>query len=93
MKKNILIVEDEEHIADGLQINLKAAGYKTVIASDGNLALDMWRKGSFDLIVLDVMLPGKNGLEVCQTIRKESGWVPILFVTARDEEDDRIAGF
>jgi len=93
MKKRILIVEDEEHIADGLQINLEAAGYKVAIAPDGNIALDMWRKGAFDLIVLDVMLPGKNGLEVCQIIRKESGWVPILFLTARDRGDDRVAGF
>lgn len=93
MKKRILVVEDEEHIADGLQINLEAAGYKVAIASDGNLALEMWRNGAFDLIVLDVMLPGKSGLEVCQIIRKEAGWVPILFLTARDREDDRIAGF
>lgn len=93
MKKRILIVEDEEHIADGLQINLEAAGYETAIAPDGDLALEMWRKGVFDLIVLDIMLPGKNGLEVCQIIRKESGWVPILFLTARNREDDRIAGF
>jgi len=93
MKKRILVVEDEEHIADGLQINLEAAGYKVTIAPDGNLALEMWRNGVFDLIVLDVMLPGKNGLEVCQIIRKESGWVPILFLTARDRENDRIAGF
>lgn len=93
MKKRILVVEDEEHIADGLQINLEAAGYKVTIAPDGNIALEMWRNSAFDLIVLDVMLPGKNGLEVCQIIRKESGWVPILFLTARDRENDRIAGF
>jgi len=93
MKKRILVVEDEEHIADGLQINLEAAGYNVAIAPDGNIALEMWRNGAFDLIILDVMLPGKNGLEVCQTIRKESGWVPVLFLTARDRENDRIAGF
>ncbi len=93
MKKRILVVEDEGHIAEGLQINLEAAGYEVAIAPDGNLAMEMWRQGSFDFIILDIMLPGKNGLEVCRIIRKESGWVPILFLTARDSENDRIAGF
>ncbi|MFH2036587.1 MAG: response regulator transcription factor, partial [Candidatus Zixiibacteriota bacterium] len=93
MKKRILVVEDEEHIADGLQLNLEAAGYDVAIASDGNIALDMWRNGSFDLILLDIMLPGRDGLEVCRIIRKESGWVPVLFLTARDRSDDKIAGF
>ncbi|RKX20192.1 MAG: DNA-binding response regulator [Candidatus Zixiibacteriota bacterium] len=93
MKKRILVVEDEEHIAEGLQINLEAAGYEVAIASDGNSALEMWRRESFDFIILDVMLPGRNGLEVCRIIRKESGWVPILFLTARESENDRIAGF
>lgn len=92
MKKRILIVEDEEHIADGLRLNLESQGYETVIAGDGQTALEMWRQGNFDLILLDVMLPGKDGLEVCRTIRKEAGRIPILFLTARDREDDRIAG-
>jgi len=92
MKKKILIVEDEEHIAEGLALNLEAEGYDTVTAADGQQALDYWRGGDFDLILLDVMLPVKDGLEVCRIIRKESGRVPILFLTARDREDDRIAG-
>ncbi|PKK85073.1 MAG: DNA-binding response regulator [candidate division Zixibacteria bacterium HGW-Zixibacteria-1] len=92
MKKKILIVEDEEHIADGLQLNLEAEGYETVIASDGQMALDYWRQGGFDLIILDIMLPGRDGLEVCRTIRKEAGRVPVLFLSARDREDDRVAG-
>ncbi len=92
MKKRILIVEDEEHIADGLRLNLQSHGYETAIASDGRMALDMWRDGSFDLIILDIMLPGTDGLQVCRTIRKEAGRIPILFLTARDREDDRIAG-
>lgn len=92
MGKRILIVEDEEHIADGLKLNLEMAGYETVVAGDGVAALEMWKQGGFDLILLDIMLPGKNGLEVCRTIRKEAGRIPILFLTARDREDDRVAG-
>ena len=93
MSKKILIVEDEEHIADGLKLSLDSEGYQTVIASDGVSALSLWRKGNFDLILLDIMLPGKDGLEVCRTIRDEAGQVPVLFLTARDREDDRVAGF
>jgi len=92
MRKKILIVEDEEHIADGIQLNLDAEGYDTVVAGDGQAALEYWRQGDFDLIILDIMLPGKDGLDVCRTIRKEAGRVPILFLSARDREDDRIAG-
>jgi len=92
MKKRILIVEDEENIADGLKLNLDMAGYETVVAGDGFTALDLWRQGNFDLILLDIMLPGKDGLDVCRTIRKEAGRIPILFLTARDREDDRISG-
>jgi len=73
MKKRILIVEDEEHIADGLRLNLESQGYETVIAGDGQTALEMWRQGNFDLILLDVMLPGKDGLEVCRTIDPQRG--------------------
>ncbi len=92
MKKRILIVEDEEHIADGLQLNLTSQGYETVVAGDGQAALELWKNGNFDLILLDIMLPGKDGLEVCRTIRKEAGRIPILFLTARDRDSDRVAG-
>ncbi|MDD5426037.1 MAG: response regulator transcription factor [candidate division Zixibacteria bacterium] len=93
MSKRILIVEDEENIADGLRLNLEAEGYETAVAGDGNKALNLWRQGDFDLILLDIMLPGKDGLEVCRTIRKEAGRIPVLFLTARDREDDRVEGF
>jgi len=92
MKKRILVVEDEEHIADGLRITLEAEGYEPVIAADGHAALDLWRNGAFDLIILDVMLPGTDGLEICKTIRDSGDRIPVLFLTARDREDDRIAG-
>ena len=92
MKKKILIVEDEEHIAEGIELNLEAEGYDTVVANDGHSALEYWRQGGFDLIILDIMLPGRDGLEVCRTIRREAGRVPVLFLSARDHEDDRIEG-
>lgn len=92
MAKKILIVEDEEHIAEGLKLNLEAAGYETKIAPNGSIALDKWRAKEFDLVLLDIMLPGLDGLEVCRIIRNEGGRIPILFLTARGTEDDRIAG-
>jgi two-component system alkaline phosphatase synthesis response regulator PhoP len=92
MDKTILIVEDEEHIAEGLQLNLEMEGYKTVIAADGNTALDVYRSTTIDLILLDVMLPGISGLDVCRQIRREAGRVPILFLTARTQEQERVLG-
>ena len=92
MDKTILIVEDEEHIAEGLQLNLEMEGYKTIIASDGNAALDIYHSTNVDLILLDVMLPGISGFDVCRQIRKEAGRVPILFLTARTQEEERVLG-
>jgi len=92
MDKTILIVEDEEHIAEGLQLNLEMEGYKTIVAADGKTALDLYRTTPIDLILLDVMLPGLSGYDVCREIRREAGRVPILFLTAKGEEDDRILG-
>jgi DNA-binding response OmpR family regulator len=92
MDKTILIVEDEEHIAEGLQLNLEMEGYKTIIAADGNAALDVYRSTTVDLILLDVMLPGISGFDVCRQIRREAGRVPILFLTARTQEEERLLG-
>ncbi len=93
MSKRILVVEDEEHIADGLAMNLEAEGYEVVVCGDGNAALDYYRKGFLDLIILDIMIPGKDGLAVCREIRQSGGRVPILFLTARDRQSDRVEGF
>jgi two-component system, OmpR family, alkaline phosphatase synthesis response regulator PhoP len=90
MKKRILVVEDEAHIADGIRVNLELEGYEVAIAADGPAALTRHR--DFDLIVLDVMLPGLDGLSVCKQIREKGNRVPILFLTARDTDSDRIAG-
>ena len=90
MKKRVLVVEDESHIADGIKVNLELDGYEADIAPDGPSALKMYN--DFDLIVLDVMLPGVNGFDVCRRIRSEGSRVPVLFLTARDGDPDRIAG-
>lgn len=92
MSKRVLIVEDEAHIAEGIKENLEMEGYEAVIAPDGPAALDAYHAGGFDLILLDVMLPGLDGLSVCDQIREEGGRIPILFLTARDRDIDRIRG-
>jgi two-component system alkaline phosphatase synthesis response regulator PhoP len=92
MDKTILIVEDEEHLAEGLQLNLEMEGYKAIIAPDGNAALEIYHSTPVDLILLDVMLPGLSGFDVCKQIRQEAGRVPILFLTARTQEADRVLG-
>lgn len=87
----ILIVEDERAIADVEKAYLERDGYDAVIAPDGLKALELFRKEQFDLILLDLMLPGIHGSEVCREVRRVSS-VPILMVTARSGEDDVIAG-
>ena len=73
MKKRILVVEDEAHIAEGIRDNLELEGYEAAIAPDGPTALEKYHAGGFDLIILDVMLPGIDGLAVCDEIRREGG--------------------
>jgi len=88
----ILVVEDEEAIARGLELNLKLKGHEVEVAGDGETALDLARRGDFDLILLDVRLPGIDGFEVCQTLRSENVFTPILILTARGQPDDVIFG-
>ncbi|MEP0827108.1 MAG: response regulator transcription factor [bacterium] len=90
--KRILLVEDEKHIAEGIILNLEQEGYEIVWASDGNQALEYYSHGKYDLIILDIMLPGIDGLEVCRRIRNKLGTEPIMFLTARDSLDDRKDG-
>ncbi len=90
-KKKILIVEDENNIAQLLAVNLMLAGYDYDIALDGEDGLNKALTGSFDLILLDLMLPKMNGFEVCARIRKKLS-TPIIMVTAREEEKDKILG-
>ncbi len=87
----ILIVDDEAPIIDMLSYNLRRANYEVLIAWDGEEALDIARRQQPDLIVLDLMLPKLDGLDVCRTLRRERD-VPIIMLTARDEEIDRVVG-
>jgi DNA-binding response OmpR family regulator len=89
----ILIVEDEEHIADGLRFNLEADGYDAEIAHDGETALDLLNGSAFDAIVLDVMLPGIDGFTVAKTLREQKNFTPILMLTARSRPEDVLKGF
>jgi len=87
----ILIVDDEPNIVKGLKYSLEKDGYQTQSAYDGQEALDLFAQGGFDLILLDVMLPKVDGIEVCQRIR-ETSEVPIIMLTAKGEDMDKILG-
>ena len=90
--KTILLVEDDLHLADGLSMNLEAEGYQVVHVIEGTQVLEVFNRGMFDLILLDIMLPGKDGLTICREIRAEGHTVPILFLTARDEKEMKVEG-
>jgi two-component system alkaline phosphatase synthesis response regulator PhoP len=91
-EKRILLVEDEEHLQQAIQLNLELEGYAVTAAGDGIEALKSFRSKDFHLIILDVMLPEMNGFEVCEEIRKENPKVPVLFLTAKDSSQDKIQG-
>ena len=88
----ILIAEDEEHLGEGICLNLEAEGYRVLWARDGDEALDLWRENRVDLLILDVMLPKKSGFEVCEGVRASGSRTPILFLTAKTRAEDRIHG-
>ncbi|MBC7795374.1 MAG: response regulator transcription factor [Pyrinomonadaceae bacterium] len=92
---HILIVEDEEHLADGLRFNLEAEGYEATVVFDGEAALKLCveEKQVFDAIVLDVMLPEIDGFEVAATLRENKIFTPILMLTARSRPQDVLSGF
>ena len=92
MNKKILIVDDEKSIVDILKFNLEKSGYQTVCAYDGQEGLRCAREENPDLILLDVMLPYMNGFDVCKAIRDDGSNVPIIMLTAREEENDKIFG-
>lgn len=89
----ILIIEDEVKVVDFLRMGLNEAGYSTEVAFDGNMGYRLAVSQSFDLIILDVILPGMNGFEVCQKIRQQAIDVPILMLTALGTTNDKIDGF
>jgi len=87
----ILVIEDEASIREFEVTYLRDAGYKTIEAADGQTAIELFEKHAPDLAIVDINLPGMNGLEICKVIRKTSN-VPILIVTARDSDEDEVAG-
>ncbi len=100
----VLIVEDEQHLADGLKFNLEAEGYVVETVSDGETALELLSQNTprpeppkhhkqFDAVVLDVMLPGKDGFDVARELREAGQYVPILMLTARNRPEDILRGF
>jgi two-component system, OmpR family, alkaline phosphatase synthesis response regulator PhoP len=88
----VLVVEDDEAIASGLAFNLERKGYEVEVANDGAEALERATAGRFDLVILDVRLPGIDGFEVCQRLRRGGNFTPILMLTARGQPDDVIFG-
>jgi len=94
MKETILVIEDEKDIAKMLDYNLKKEGYKALTAYDGEDAIDTANAKQPDLILLDLMLPGMDGLEVCKALKSESrtAWIPIIMLTAKSQEPDKVIG-
>jgi phosphate regulon transcriptional regulator PhoB len=94
MNEKILIVDDEPDIVDLVSYNLKKDGFRVTTASDGEQALNKIRKDKFDLVVLDLMLPGIQGVELCRMIRSDpkTALTPIIMLTAKGEEVDRVIG-
>jgi DNA-binding response OmpR family regulator len=88
----VMVVEDEPAIADVIRLNLAKAGYGVHVENHGDRALDAIRRLRPAAIILDVGLPGLDGTEVCRRLRADDDWTPVLFVTARDDEVDRIVG-
>ena len=91
-KKRILIIEDDHHIAEGIQLNFTLQGYEVIIAPDGVTGLNKWKEVGPDIVILDIMLPGIDGLSILQSIRLEDERLPILILSAKGDPDDRIKG-
>ncbi len=91
----VLVVEDEEHLAQGLRFNLEAEGYVAEVVGDGESATErlLAKKENFDLIVLDIMLPGKDGFSVVSELRAARNYIPVLMLTARGRPEDVLKGF
>ena len=94
VKSKILIVDDERNIVETIKYNLEKAGYRTLTAADGQRAIELAQREVPDLITLDVMLPERDGWEVCRTLRQDSRTraIPIIMLTVRNDETDKIVG-
>jgi DNA-binding response OmpR family regulator len=91
-QQTVLVVDDEESIAEAVRARLESEGYRVLVAHDGPDAIGQHADERPDLVVLDLMLPGMDGLEVCKAIQRD-GWTPVLMLTAKTEEADKVAGF
>lgn len=89
----ILLVEDEARIADTLRIGLEENGYKVSVAYDGNIGLRLFQSGEFNMVVLDINLPGMNGYDLCRMIRETNTQVPVIMLTALSTLNDKIEGY
>jgi two-component system, OmpR family, alkaline phosphatase synthesis response regulator PhoP len=92
LAQRILLVEDDSSIVIGLRMNLEREGYEVELAEDGDTALARVREGEFDLVLLDVMLPKRNGYEVLDALRKEGNMTPVVMLSARSAEMDKVMG-
>ena len=92
MDQRILIIEDEESIARVLQLELQFEGYEAEVAHSGTEGLIKYREGGFDLVLLDLMLPGMNGLDVLKRIRATEQATPVILLTAKGEVEDKVKG-
>ncbi len=90
--RKILLAEDEEHIRDAVKLNLELEGYKVTASDNGNEAVNLATKEAFDLVILDVMLPGATGFEACKLIKQGNPSTPVLFLTALSDNTNRIQG-
>ena len=91
-KASILLVEDEENLQEALKLNLELEGYEVTAVDNGTAALKAVKNEYFDLIILDIMLPEMDGFSLCRILRQEGSTIPILMLTAKDEEIDKVLG-
>ncbi len=92
MKKRILLLEDEKHLAETLKLNLELEGYNPVAVGDGQSAIAKFKEEKFDLAILDIMVPHIDGIGVAENIRLNDAKIPILFLSAKGSAEDRILG-
>jgi len=92
VQKKLLVVEDDRNISDIIAINARLSGYECEFAFDGNRGYELGKRGDFDLILLDIMLPGPDGFEVCRRLRRDGVSTPVIMLTARAEENDKVFG-
>ncbi len=92
MAKNILVVDDEEDIRKLINLNLRKNNYNVIEAENGEAALEIIDKESIDMVLLDVMMPEKDGYDVCKELRKDNNAVPVIFLTAKESEFDEVLG-